>query len=175
MTRPSLGLTPQRKTLLAIWALWVVVVIAFQAISAERVRLVRPDYAVSWSSWETELGNNLFKDYLNEDFLNQQVAWDSEYYLGIAVGGYDDPIAGTATDPDTNKEIPRNYSFFPFYPALIRIVAVPLSLIGLNAIATATLASFDVLEVIVRVRKPGAATGVVLETVEVETHRHRAE
>ena len=59
MTRPSLGLTPQRKTLLAIWALWVVVVIAFQAISAERVRLVRPDYAVSWSSWETELGNNL--------------------------------------------------------------------------------------------------------------------
>ena len=140
MTRPSLGLTPQRKTLLAIWALWVVVVIAFQAISAERVRLVRPDYAVSWSSWETELGNNLFKDYLNEDFLNQQVAWDSEYYLGIAVGGYDDPIAGTATDPDTNEEIPRNYSFFPFYPALIRIVAVPLSLIGLNAIATATLA-----------------------------------
>lgn len=140
MTRPSLGLTPHRKTLLAIWALWVVVVIAFQAISAERVRLVRPDYAVSWSSWETELGNNLFKDYLNEDFLNQQVAWDSEYYLGIAVGGYDDPIAGTATDPDTNNEIPRNYSFFPFYPALIRIVAVPLSLIGLNAIATATLA-----------------------------------
>ena len=44
-----------------------------------------------------------------------------------------------------------------------------------DAIATATLASFDVLEVIVRVRKPGAATGVVLETVEVETHRHRAE
>ncbi|MFM7504927.1 MAG: mannosyltransferase family protein [Candidatus Limnocylindrus sp.] len=130
----------QRKTIVTIWALWAVIVISFQAISYERVRLVRPDYAVSWSSWETELGNNLFKDYLNEDFLNQQVAWDSEYYLGIAVGGYDDPIAGTATDPKTNLEIPRNYSFFPFYPALIRVVAAPLSLIGLNAIATATLA-----------------------------------
>ncbi|MFM8628683.1 MAG: mannosyltransferase family protein [Candidatus Limnocylindrus sp.] len=130
----------QRKTIVTIWALWAMIVISFQAISYERVRLVRPDYAVSWSSWETELGNNLFKDYLNEDFLNQQVAWDSEYYLGIAVGGYDDPIAGTATDPKTNLEIPRNYSFFPFYPALIRVVAAPLSLIGLNAIATATLA-----------------------------------
>jgi len=130
----------QRKAIVTIWALWAVIVISFQAISYERVRLVRPDYAVSWSSWETELGNNLFKDYLNEDFLNQQVAWDSEYYLGIAVGGYDDPIAGTATDPKTNLEIPRNYSFFPFYPALIRVVAAPLSLIGLNAIATATLA-----------------------------------
>ena len=140
MTLPSISISRHHKTLLAIWALWAVVLISFQAISAERVRLVRPDYAVSWSSWETELGNNLFKDYLNEDFLNQQVAWDSEYYLGIAVGGYDDPIAGTATDPDTNKEIPRNYSFFPFYPALISVAAVPLSLIGLNAIATATLA-----------------------------------
>ena len=140
MRLPSISIGKHHKTLLAIWALWAVVLISFQAISAERVRLVRPDYAVSWSSWETELGNNLFKDYLNEDFLNQQVAWDSEYYLGIAVGGYDDPIAGTATDPDTNKEIPRNYSFFPFYPALISAVAVPLSLIGLNAIATATLA-----------------------------------
>jgi len=135
---PTIG--RHQKGILAIWALWAVIVISFQAISYERVRLVRPDYAVSWSSWETELGNNLFKDYLNEDFLNQQVAWDSEYYLGIAVGGYDDPIAGTATDPDTKREIPRNYSFFPFYPALISAVATPLSLIGLNAIATATLA-----------------------------------
>ena len=140
MKLPLISVSRHSKTLIAIWALWAVVLISFQAISAERVRLVRPDYAVSWSSWETELGNNLFKDYLNEDFLNQQVAWDSEYYLGIAVGGYDDPIAGTATDPDTNKEIPRNYSFFPFYPALISVAAVPLSLIGLNAIATATLA-----------------------------------
>jgi len=133
-------LNGHRKTIVTVWALWAVIIISFQAISYERVRLVRPDYAVSWSSWETELGNNLFKDYLNEDFLNQQVAWDSEYYLGIAVGGYDDPIAGTATDPKTNLEIPRNYSFFPFYPALIRVVAAPLSLIGLSAIATATLA-----------------------------------
>ncbi len=23
--------------------------------------------------------------------MNNQVAWDSEYYLAIAVGGYDDP------------------------------------------------------------------------------------
>jgi hypothetical protein len=130
----------QRKKLIAIWALWAVIVISFQAISTERVRLMRPDYAVSWSSTETGPASNVFKDYLSEDFLNQQVAWDSEYYLGIAVGGYDDPKAGTATDPDTNKEIPRNYSFFPFYPFLMRLLATPLALFGLNAIATAALA-----------------------------------
>ena len=129
-----------RKKLIAIWALWAVIVISFQAISTERVRLMRPDYAVSWSSTETGPASNVFKDYLSEDFLNQQVAWDSEYYLGIAVGGYDDPKAGTATDPETNKEIPRNYSFFPFYPFLMRLLATPLALIGLNAIATAALA-----------------------------------
>jgi hypothetical protein len=136
----GINIGAHRKRLIAIWVLWAVIVISFQAISTERVRLVRPDYAVSWSSTETDTASNVGKDYLSEDFLNQQVAWDSEYYLGIAVGGYDDPKAGTATDPDTNKEIPRNYSFFPFYPFLMRLLAIPLAIIGLNAIATATLA-----------------------------------
>jgi hypothetical protein len=31
------------------------------------------------------------KIYLNEPFLNEHVSWDSEYYLAIATGGYEDP------------------------------------------------------------------------------------
>lgn len=129
-----------QRTIVLIWAFWAIALISFQAISVERVRLERPDYAVSWSEWETDANNNADKPYLSDRFMNQQVAWDSEYYLGIAVGGYDDPLAGTATDPDTGKEIPRNYSFFPGYPALINLLAWPLYIFNITAIARATLA-----------------------------------
>ncbi len=88
--------------------------------------------------------------------MNNQVAWDSEYYLAIAVGGYDDPraphltplgIMTSVTDHTVtqsgsafNKSISLSYAFFPFYPLLIHVFAIPLSLFGLNQIATATLA-----------------------------------
>lgn len=134
------ALRPNQRSILLLWALWAVILLSFQAISVERVRLERPDYAVSWSEWETTANSNANKPYLSDRFMNQQVAWDSEYYLGIAVGGYDDPIAGTATDPDTGREIPRNYSFFPGYPALINLLAWPLYIFSMTAIARATLA-----------------------------------
>ena len=70
--------------------------------------------------------------------MNNQVAWDSEYYLAIAVGGYDDPATDLVGPPD--NQITKSYSFLPFYPMLIRLFAIPLSLFGLNPIATATLA-----------------------------------
>lgn len=81
--------------------------------------------------------------------MNRQVAWDSEYYLAIAVGGYDDlrsphlTSVGVITDPKGGKYttgISLSYAFFPFYPFLIRLFAYPLQLLGLNPIATATLA-----------------------------------
>lgn len=76
--------------------------------------------------------------YLIEPFMNNQVAWDSEYYLAIAVGGYDDPATDLVGPP--NNQVTKSYSFLPFYPLLIRLFAFPLSLLGLNSIATATLA-----------------------------------
>ena len=33
-----------------------------------------------------------------------------------------------------------NYAFFPFYPLVMRVLAVPLSVLNLTPIATATLA-----------------------------------
>jgi hypothetical protein len=80
--------------------------------------------------------------------------------LGIAIGGYDDPrsphlvpdaapvsagdhpLRTSASDSLVN--ISRNYAFFPFYPVMIRIFALPLSIFGMNAIATATLAGVTV-------------------------------
>ena len=88
--------------------------------------------------------------------MNDQVAWDSEYYLAIATGGYDDPRTPHLTPQgvqipigDHNitqlvsyyaRAVSLSYAFFPFYPWMIRILAYPLQIFGLNQIATATLA-----------------------------------
>ena len=70
--------------------------------------------------------------------MNRQVAWDSEYYLAIAVGGYDDPATDLVGPPD--NQFTKSYSFLPFYPLLIRFAMIPLGVLGLTPIATATLA-----------------------------------
>jgi hypothetical protein len=134
--------------------------ISFQALVQARLKLARPDYALEWTATETLAGSQDGKIYLTEPFLNQHVSWDSEYYLAIAVGGYEDPaitrvgssigelssgggfwpfvIRTPAGEP--RQGISLSYAFFPFYPFVMRIISIPLSLFGLTPIATATLA-----------------------------------
>ena len=109
-------LTKPIYTIVLTWLFWFIILYAFQLLVTTRMDVKRPDYAVPWTKTETLPSSNIGKIYLEEPFLNRQVAWDSEYYLGIAVGGYDDPAAGRETSPITGHTIPRNYSFFPFYP-----------------------------------------------------------
>jgi hypothetical protein len=118
----------------------VIILLSFQWIVTTRLEIKHPDLAVSWTQSETRPSSNEGKIYLLEPFMNRQVAWDSEYYVGIAVGGYDDPEAGTVINPDTGNEVIKNYSFFPFYPYVIRIFALPFRLLGLNPLAAASLA-----------------------------------
>lgn len=120
------------------WLAWALLVIAFQAWADARIDVKFPDDAVFWTARETGPGYQQGQKYLLEPFMNRQVAWDSEYYLAIAVGGYDDP----ATDlvGPAGNQITKSYAFLPFFPLLIRLFMVPLSLLGLNPIATATLA-----------------------------------
>ena len=122
------------------WLAWVVIILSFQWIVTTRLEIQHPDLAVSWTKSQTRPSSNEGKIYLLEPFMNRQVAWDSEYYVGIAVGGYDDPEAGTVINPDTGNEVIKNYSFFPFYPYVIRIFALPFRLLGLNPLAAASLA-----------------------------------
>ncbi len=153
---------PTRKTILFIWLGWVILMLVYQIYVPARLELARPDYALNWTVNETKKGSQDGKIYLNEPFLNQHVSWDSEYYLAIAVGGYEDPgisRIGTLINPGgelarpgywpfvipqgeagTLVGISKSYAFFPFYPTLMRIVSIPLLLFGLNPIATATLA-----------------------------------
>ena len=138
------------RTLLLIWAGWFLVLYAFQAIVTMRLDVVRPDSAVEWSAHETTATSNQGKIYLNEPFLNNQVAWDSEYYLGIATGGYKDLHVWTLTtsgetipanDPTRNLQgsYSLSYAFFPLYPWTIWFVHWPLKIFGLDPIATSTL------------------------------------
>ena len=144
------------RIITAIWLSWAIIVIAFQTLATARLVPVYPDRAQEWTTRFTGEGYQRDHVYLLEPFMNDQVAWDSEYYLSIAVGGYDDPKSphlspeGVIT-VDSGNQISRsgssfdqaisvNYAFFPFYPLMISIFAIPLQILGLNPIATATLA-----------------------------------
>ncbi len=133
-------LSPTLRMLIPLWLGWFVILYGFQALTQARFQFVRPDRAVPWSEYETLPDSNQGKIYLLEPFMNAQVAWDSEYYLGIAVGGYDDPAAGKVTTQASPTPIIKNYSFFPFYPALISVAKYPFMLFGMNPIAAATAA-----------------------------------
>ncbi len=129
-----------KRNLILLWVAWLVLLYGFQWLVTTRLQVKQPDEAVSWTSSETMPHSNDGKIYLLEPFMNRQVAWDSEYYVGIAVGGYDDPAAGAVRNPATGLLVIKNYSFFPLYPYIARALALPLGLFGLSAIGTATLA-----------------------------------
>ncbi|MEP7133766.1 MAG: mannosyltransferase family protein [Chloroflexota bacterium] len=128
------------RNIIFIWLAWVIIIPSYQWIVTTRLSIKHPDLAVAWSKTETLPSSNNGKIYLLEPFMNRQVAWDSEYYVGIAVGGYNDPAAGTAFNPKTGQAVIKNYSFFPLYPYVMRIFALPLKLFKLNPIAAASLA-----------------------------------
>ena len=126
------------RMIVLIWLAWAIIVISFQAWVSARIVPQWPDRSLSWTTESTEEGYQEGQKYLIEPFMNNQVAWDSEYYLAIAVGGYDDPATDLVGPP--SNQVTLSYSFLPFYPLLMRIFAIPLGLLGWNPIATATLA-----------------------------------
>jgi hypothetical protein len=128
------------RNIIWLWLAWVIIILGFQWIVTTRLGIERPDLAVPWTSTETLRFSNKGKIYLLEPTMNRQVAWDSEYYVGIAAAGYDDPAAGAVPNPKTGNLVIKNYSFFPFYPYAMRLFAWPLGLFGLNTIAAASLA-----------------------------------
>jgi len=145
------------RVIVFMWLAWAVIVIAFQALATARLVPQFPDRSQDWTTTETASKDyQSGRPFLLEPFMNNQVAWDSEYYLAIAIGGYDDPRAPhltplglstlisdhvvTQSGSSFSESISLSYAFFPFYPLMIRFFAVPLSVFGLNEIATATLA-----------------------------------
>jgi hypothetical protein len=126
------------RNIVLLWLAWVLIILGYQTWATRRMLPQRPDYARDWTVSWTTANAQAGKPYLLEPFMNRQVSWDSEFYLSIAIAGYDDPAV---TKADVNGQpISLSYAFFPFYPAMIWLFSWPLRLLGLNAIATATLA-----------------------------------
>ncbi len=151
---------PSHGTIFFIWLGWVIVIMAYQGLVPARLKLARPDYALEWTVTETRAHSQDGKIFLTDPFLNTHVSWDSEYYLAIAVNGYEAPTIhrisavfgeGAQTGggfwpfviPNNVAQttgISLSYAFFPFYPMMMRLFAIPLSIFGMTPIATATLA-----------------------------------
>lgn len=126
------------RTLFFIWLAWALIVLAFQGLATARFSPLFPDMALQWTATETGEGYQENRPYLLEPFMNNQVAWDSEYYLAIAVGGYGDQQVPTISVGDQKYAL--SYAFLPLYPYTIRLFAFPFAWLGLNPIASATAA-----------------------------------
>jgi hypothetical protein len=144
------------RNIVLIWLAWATIVIGFQALATARFAPVFPDRSQPWTTTYTDLKTyQQGRPFLVDPFMNNQVSWDSEYYLGIAIGGYDDPRIPHLTPFGTTtfdyhmlvantqyygESVSLAYAFFPFYPWMIALFAVPLGVFGLDPIAIATLA-----------------------------------
>ncbi len=126
-------------TIVLIWAAWAAIILGFQTLVSERVEPQRPDYSREWTPEYTLKDSNDGHIYLTEPFMNRQVAWDSEYYLSIAVAGYPD-LNSNSVRLRSGERLSLNYAFFPLYPLAAGALAVPLRVLNLTPIATATLA-----------------------------------
>lgn len=130
--------------LVSLWFAWVVILLGYQAIAVSRYSIVRPDTVLPWTARDTQ-PNSADRSLLNDPILPPQVAWDSEFYLAIALYGYDAPMVRTiqppaGTPPPFDRPLSLNYAFFPVYPLLIRWVSLPLRALGWSPIISAAIA-----------------------------------
>lgn len=140
-------------TILLIWLGWALAMLGYQAYVIDRFDLQIRDRSLWWTEYEVSPLYQSSSFYLTQPYWNEHVAWDSFYYISIAVGGYRDPIM-RAIPPDFRRPdnalmlpqqsrpdwISMNYAFFPLYPWTSRVLAYVLKMIGVHPIATAPLA-----------------------------------
>ena len=100
--------------ILLLWLAWAVILVSFQKLVVVRFAPYRPDKVIGWTQTETTLQEIKRQVYLSDTFLNELVAWDSEYYLSIAVKGYDDPTVDYVEAG--GEKFTKNYAFFPLFP-----------------------------------------------------------
>jgi hypothetical protein len=148
---PAAARAPLRRLML-LWLGWAIVILGYQAVAPGRFALQPPDRSTPWTAAETQPGGHKGQPYLLDRFMNAQVAWDSEFYISIALHGYDDPqmrAIAPGSDLGSVTSGPKgrhpgwtsvNYAFFPAYPYAMRAVGALLAPLGLDPIARVTLA-----------------------------------
>ena len=142
MTRPTETVRRSLLILVGIWLAWAACLLAFQELVVARLQPDRPDHVLVWTAEETGVRRFGGRPYLAEPTLNTHVAFDSEYYVSIAVVGYDDPEVPQYEGPQ--GDVPLNYAFMPAYPLTMRVVAAPLGWLGMEPIPAAVVAGVAV-------------------------------
>lgn len=75
------------RTIIFIWLAWGLIIIGFQTVVEARLTVHKPDLALFWTSNETRPSSQNDQAYLKDLFMNEQVSWDSEFYLSMATAG----------------------------------------------------------------------------------------
>jgi hypothetical protein len=128
------------RTIVLLWLVWAVTMMGFQEFVTARTNIPGPDNALIWTPSMTKPGALDAYPYLLDPTLAAHVAWDSNYYLSIAIAGYDDPTAVYYKGADGISRVSVNYTFMPLYPFAMSVVALPLSLLGVEPLPAAIIA-----------------------------------
>jgi hypothetical protein len=135
-----------------VWLGWAVLMLGFQDFVQARFQLQRPDTVMDWTASWTNASSAARHPYLQSPTLKGHAAWDSEFFISIALHGYEDPAmraASPASTPDAEVAAPKkghptwvslNHAFFPGYPFAMGVIARPLTAIGIEPVSAATFA-----------------------------------
>lgn len=135
-----------------IWLGWAALMLGYQAFVQARFDLVRPDNVLPWTGSWTNADSLKRHPYLRSPVMLGHSAWDSEFYISIALHGYDDPAMRAASPRSTPDDevagskrdhpdwVSLNHAFFPGYPLAMGVLARPLMAVGLDPTGAATLA-----------------------------------
>lgn len=115
------------KKVVIYWFVWCFILVMYQQMVTRRFVIKKPDTALSWTIFETQEYSWNYRPYLLDKFLNEHVAWDSEFYLAIADRGYDNDLVRKTGGKGEIYSL--NYAFFPFYPLMIRLFYYPFSIL----------------------------------------------
>ncbi len=140
------------RRVVLVWLGWAVLMLGFQAWVQARYELKRPDTVMDWTASWTNAGSGARHPYLQSPVMRGHAAWDSEFYISIALHGYEDPsmrAASPGSTPDAEVAAPKgthptwvslNHAFFPGYPFAMALIARPLAALGMTPVDAATLA-----------------------------------
>ena len=135
-----------------VWLGWAALMVGFQDFVQARFQLQRPDTVMDWTASWTNGSSGARHPYLQSETMKGHAAWDSEFYISIALNGYEDPAmraASPQSTPDAEIAGPRkghkdwvslNHAFFPGYPFAMGLIARPLAATGFDPVGAATIA-----------------------------------
>ncbi|HEY1750214.1 MAG TPA: mannosyltransferase family protein [Caulobacteraceae bacterium] len=152
MAPPPIARSGTLRAVFLVWLGWAALMLAFQAWVPARFELARPDNVLDWTGSWTNADAGKRHPYLQSPILKGHAAWDSEFYISIALHGYEDPAMRAASPnstPDAEVAGPKrdhptwvslNHAFFPGYPFAMALIAQPLAAMGVEPVGAATAA-----------------------------------